>query len=240
MPDRASSGTSLFASPLASARTQNKVLDVANWFAATKAGGEGAGRRPQPFNCAFVSIKNGTGDYLRGGDVVEFTDFALSDSLDADYLWFHGGIPDLTHVGWGIVRQLTAPNEFEDAHVVGPCVAFVNVTNANHKYAVLKSGQKVLQSAASGPVRILYKPTGTGELSCAVLIGFPGSAVYIGKTDAAINKGSSGIVSRYEGGTEADTTLNETVRNRFANVAINKWVAYIDIDGTFYMIAAEC
>jgi hypothetical protein len=67
-----------------------------------------------------------------------------------------------------------------------------------------------------------------------------GLAIHLGKTDAAINKGSSGTVSRYEGGSETDTGINDTVKNRFGNVGSGKWVAYVLIDTAYYLIAAEC
>jgi hypothetical protein len=69
-----------------------------------------------------------------------------------------------------------------------------------------------------------------------------GFAVYLGKTNVAINKGSSGAVSRYEGstGTETDTGIDDTCKNRFANVSSGKWVAYVLIDSAYYLIAAEC
>jgi hypothetical protein len=50
----------------------------------------------------------------------------------------------------------------------------VNVTDANHGYATPASGEPVLQSAETGPIRILYKPAGTGEKTCAVLFAIAG------------------------------------------------------------------
>ena len=64
--------------------------------------------------------------------------------------------------------------------------------------------------------------------------------IFLGKTNAVIAKGSSGQVSRYEGGSETDTGIDDTCKNRFANVASGKWVAYVVIDSAYYLIAAEC
>jgi hypothetical protein len=64
--------------------------------------------------------------------------------------------------------------------------------------------------------------------------------VYRGVTDAAINKGASGTVSRYEPGTTTDSEINDTVHNDFANVASGKKVAYVKSGANFYAIAAEC
>lgn len=64
--------------------------------------------------------------------------------------------------------------------------------------------------------------------------------IYFGKTAAAINKNAQGNVTRYNGSTLAATATVDTVRNRCANVAINKFVYYADIDGAKHMISAEC
>lgn len=66
---------------------------------------------------------------------------------------------------------------------------------------------------------------------------------YLGKTDAAINKGTSGTVSIYGGttkGSETDTGNNMTVYNRYANVAAARWVTIMYIDSDWEMICGEC
>ena len=64
----------------------------------------------------------------------------------------------------------------------------------------------------------------------------------LGKTDAAINKATSGTVSIYAGtpGSETDTTINLTAYNKFANIASGKWVWIAPLDANWYITAAEC
>ena len=63
---------------------------------------------------------------------------------------------------------------------------------------------------------------------------------FYGQTDAAINKGSSGTISVYDGA-NADTSINvASVENKFANVAISKKVACQWQGGVWRLIAAEC
>lgn len=68
---------------------------------------------------------------------------------------------------------------------------------------------------------------------------------FVGKTDAAHNKGATGAVSIYTGtlGSETDTGVNMTgVYNRFANVASGKWVR-CEWNGAlsdWELTAAEC
>ncbi len=68
--------------------------------------------------------------------------------------------------------------------------------------------------------------------------------LYVGKTDAAIDKGNSGTVSIWAGttkGSESDTGDNITgVYNRFADIAITKWVHVEWVNGGWELSAAEC
>ena len=52
----------------------------------------------------------------------------------------------------------------------GVCQAWVNVTDADHGFARVADSQFVLESTESGPVQIVWKPTGTGEKDCIVLL----------------------------------------------------------------------
>lgn len=63
---------------------------------------------------------------------------------------------------------------------------------------------------------------------------------FIGKTASQINKGTSGQVNRHRGGTEVATGDVDTCRNLFQDLGQDKWVAYIEVDGTKYLIAKEC
>jgi hypothetical protein len=84
-------------------------------------------------------------------------------------------------------------------------------------------GFTILGAAASGIVGVVQRQV---------------DKVY-GQTDAAINKGSSGTVSVYDGN-NADTSHNITAINRFANVAISKKVICTWLGGTWFLSSAEC
>lgn len=190
-----------------------------------------------------VLVQNDVGSNLRAGEVVEFSGFALGDVTNED-LWFNAATPDLSNIGWGITREpikynATSPN-LGRCVVLGICAAYVDVTDADHEYAKLVSGSRVLESAVAGPVKIFHKPSGTGEKFCAVLVGVPSLKVYLGKTNGALAKGASGPVHRYSGGSESDTGIDDTVTNKYVNLATGKWVHYVEVDGTFYAIAGEC
>lgn len=188
-----------------------------------------------------VKVYNDTGDDLRRGDVVELGGIML-DSLNPEYLWFSGVIPDLgaSRTAYAVMLSPTLAGRYGEALLVGICIANVSISNAGHRFADLDQGEVVLRSVESGPVRILYKPTGTGEKECAVLLGWDAPQFYLGKTSVAINKGSSGSVDRWTGDTLSDSGFNDTVFNQFGNIGSGKWVAYVGYQGKFYAIAAEC
>jgi len=71
----------------------------------------------------------------------------------------------------GIAITPIASSKFGRVVVSGAVQAIVNVTNAAHKYAVIQSGVAYLQSAASGPVRLLWHESGTGEKRAFVALG---------------------------------------------------------------------
>jgi hypothetical protein len=88
-------------------------------------------------------------------------------------------------------------------------------------------------------------------------VGFPDFLgwfieVHTGKTDAAHNKSASGTISRWvpkaATGTAQvtattdleDSGTDDTAFNLFANVGSGKWVIYIRVFYSFYIISAEC
>lgn len=122
-----------------------------------------------------VQVRNLSGASLRRGDVIEFEGNPLS-IVENDTLWLTGVAVDLTNAGWGIVLDPLAYNasspEIGPVLIVGGCVANVVINNNDHKYATRKAGSTTLTSATRGPVRILYKPTGSvpEERRCHVQI----------------------------------------------------------------------
>jgi hypothetical protein len=220
----------------------NRHVDVAEHYDRTMARGQIRPRLGSTRDTNLVQVSNNSGADRREGEILEFTGFALTD-LDGDVplLWFTGGAVSLAN-GFGVLLR-PMPNDssvMDVCQIAGACKALVNVTDADHKFAKASSGNYILQSAFAGPIRILYKPSGTGEKTCAVLLGMDAIALHRGVTDAAINKGASGTVSRYEPGTTTDSGENDTVFNDWSNVGSGKKVAYMQSGANYYMIAAEC
>ena len=86
---------------------------------------------------------------------------------------------------------------------------------------------------------ILGGNTGSGETAKTIAVQHVVNHFY-GQTDAAINKGSSGTVSVYDGD-NTDTSINvSSVQNKFANVAITKKVSVTWEAGAWRLTSAEC
>lgn len=98
----------------------------------------------------------------------------LLDEMDPFSLWFAGQAPtspvsESTH---GILRSPMQDGQegLERVQCGGVCRAWVNVTDADHHFCDAAVDEHVLQSNAVGPHKIVYKPSGTGELDCVVLL----------------------------------------------------------------------
>lgn len=148
----------------------NNIIESANDYARRSRLGEAGGSVSLPNPTDVVKIKNSTGGHIRAGEVLEITGFLLGNVRRTE-LWFDGDTPDATHP-FAIALQDIPSTAIDRAQVSGVCVALVNVTDAAHGYAYVEDAEKVAQSAVTGPLRILHKPTGTGEKICAVLFEF--------------------------------------------------------------------
>jgi hypothetical protein len=159
----------------------------------------GRGQRPgEPLRLEYdtngITVKNTSGADRRRGEILEFTGSPLTSIAGGD-LWLTGGAVTLAN-GFGVLQNPIPSNKFgnRDCQVSGICFALVNVTNSGHKFAGPASGNYVLQSAISGPVRIIHKPGSTGELGCAVLLGQPQAARRAFFTSASWDDADSSIV----------------------------------------------
>jgi hypothetical protein len=138
-------------------RDTGQMLD---WYKRNKARGEGGNPNfPAQDSHVTVMVKNNSGEVVRRGEVLEFNGSLLAP-LRTDAILVAGDTPDLTNVGWGVLLEPAETGKIRECLIVGTCLAFVNVTDESHKYANRAEDSRVLQSAASGPVKLIFKPTG--------------------------------------------------------------------------------
>jgi hypothetical protein len=225
-----------------SATEWNRHVDAAEFVLRNLAFENGTPRRGTPGDTNFVTVLNSSGADRVQGELLEFTGLAtgLTD-LAARHLMLNGGSPTLAN-GFGVLKSpIKSGDTAPDCQVAGNCIGQVNVTDATHNWAVVAAGTYVLQSAFIGPAQILWKPSGTGQKTCALRLGYLPQVIHRGITAATLNKGSNANVTRYKPGTTTSAGITDSVKNEFANIASGKVIYYFrDVDGTYYVLAGEC
>jgi hypothetical protein len=226
--------------PFTRSAVVNSVLESAEDFQRRRLGDQ-KDTRGASHDGTRLKVKNSSGADRRRGELLEFTGFALNAAEITNTIWLTGGSPTLAN-GFGILVRPIPSNDIDDCQVAGACYALVNVTDANHKFANVSASTYVLQSAATGPVRILYKDSGTGEKECAVLLDAPFVEMHRGIVNnggSPISKGGSGNVKRYTDGTSSDSGIVDAVTCDWNAVADGKKIIYVKLGGTFYMLSSE-
>lgn len=226
--------------PPPSATEWNRHVDTADLVLGRQALGTGGAVNTGGSNGNFVTVKNDSGADRTQGQILEFTGFALTD-LTARQVFLLGGSPTLAN-GFGVLTATIKSGESDPfCQVSGACVAQVNVIDAAHKFAKVSSATYVLQSAVSGPARILYKPSGTGEKTCSVLLnGGEPFEFHRGVADEACAKGETETVSRYTEGTTSDSGTNDEVFGELGEWDTGDIVYYVKSGAILYAIAKEC
>lgn len=199
----------------------NRHVDSSDAYHRTKALGE---ILPPPTSGGrdsnFVKVKNNSGGMRRTGEILEFTGLVFTDLTGAVPLpWMTGGSPTLVNSFGVLMRRMESGSDvIDDCQIAGVNYqTLVNVTDADHKYARVDAATYVLQSAAIGPARIIFKPTGTGEKLCVVLLNDTVGEVLIKNdtgSDIAVN--SSGTFKIFTGtvGNESDTGQTISAYNK--------------------------
>jgi hypothetical protein len=113
-----------------------------------------------------ISLLNSSGGDRARGEILRFNGKALEE-LDNDFIWLVGSAPTDDDF-FGILREPIEDGEVGLVQVSGCCMATVGITDADHTHAKSASGDYVLASDTEGPLEILYKPSGTGDLECVV------------------------------------------------------------------------
>lgn len=133
-----------------------------------------------------VWIRNDTGVDLNPFDTVKLG--IPTVDLDTDSLAFRaqpifpGTVPDATDNDFAILTEPAAAYSqgvygFARAVVQGVVPVDVNITDSTHNFATPTAGDRTqLTSASSGPVKIIYKPSGTGKKRCVAQLLLQGSA----------------------------------------------------------------
>lgn len=236
---------------MAKAKETDSHIPFAQWqrhdeasdaYFRAKARSEGTGAQAIVRETNVVQVQNDSGADRLKGHVLEFNDYYLDEAnIARGYLWIIGGEPSLAN-DFGILLQPIKDGKVGDCQLSGVCFALVNVTDAAHKYARVDASTYVLQSAAIGPVRVIYKPSGTGEKGCIVNITHVPDQSFIGKPDGSYTKGDDDMTvelyDKYEG-----SALNVSLPDCILlvrDVEDTDWVSGTIINGIGHAAPVDC
>lgn len=197
-------------------------------------------------NGTIILVKNNTSSARGRHDVLGIDEPIITPTSNLgefqNRVMMKCSTPTASHDDYVVLLESIPAGGIGHALISGVCVAKLNIVAATDVTAGLAAGVTTLTTGKPGG-RIIWKSTGTGSDNKWGIIRVGGNdGILIGKTDAAHAKGASGTVSIWNGtpGSETDTGDNVDAYNRFANVAISKWVALANNGFGFYLIAAEC
>ncbi len=142
----------------------------------------------------LIRIKNNSGSDRARGEILMIDGKAVTDMTD-EHIWLIGDTP--TDDGYfAILKDPIASGSVGTAQVSGCCLAAVDIRSTAHGRARQVSAQYTLESAADGPIEIIYAPGTTGEAECAVRFGGGGSVFGFKITTAMASR--AGVCSIYQ------------------------------------------
>lgn len=132
----------------------------------------GAPERTRPRETDVIKVKNTSGADRSRGHVVGF-DGSVLDECTPENIWLISN-QAIAGENFGVLRYPVEQDEITECQISGVCIAKINIIDISHTHANAPAiGGYVLQSASSGSVAILYKPSLTGERDCVVLLNSP-------------------------------------------------------------------
>lgn len=182
------------------ARTWNALLEAGQDFQRRKlAGGGGGPMRNDPLNPAVrVLVRNDTGGDLDPGAVVALGTPIVSAAdyprAAAQSPLFPATVPSAVTDAFAVLLDPLADEEIGRAVIMGVATCSVNVAGATDTYATPKAGDETqLESAATGPARILWREAGSSGTKKALVLleGYAPAAA--GDFDARLTTSSGGL-----------------------------------------------
>jgi len=117
-----------------------------------------------------VKIKNTVAFNLPRYYSLALTGGYLLTNPTRDFIWLPAEIASNEPRLLAVALEPIPHNGIGEAMITGVCPAYVYVTSDAHRRATLGTNH-YLESSPSGPVQLLYKPSGTGTLLCIVQLG---------------------------------------------------------------------
>jgi hypothetical protein len=151
----------------------NGMIDAGQAFAAQQFSSSAPGAT-RTRATDLLKLKNSSEAVRRKGEILKIEGKVLETITD-EHIWLDG-IEPTTDCRFGILKEPADDGEVVTVQVSGVCMALVNITDEEHTFAGAVDEEYVLQSDGSGPLEILWAPSGTGEKDCVVRFGVASTA----------------------------------------------------------------
>lgn len=213
MTDKVSAGQKASSSPLRRAEFINATIDAVDAHKRSVLGRPVDVIRGQR-QTDLVNVKNGTGEDLLPGNVVQLGAYAF-DEFDRRNIWFEADTPT-DETKFAILAQPVKSGKRGWAHVSGACIALVDISDTDHTRATPVDSETVMESDDTGPVLFLSEITETGEQEVVVLIDYgPGVPIYsftlTEDMGATTTKQASANISKIDGNSTSSHESDKTV-----------------------------
>ncbi len=220
----------------------------------------GGGDRRGPILSGVLRVKNVSGADRRRYEVLSLDGDLALDAVDRENMWLEATVAAAPQRLFVVLLEPIKSNNIGPAQINGICPALVNVTNDAHRRATLIASEDRFTSNLTGPVQILYLPSGTGEKTCIVnlsnraavkLYGFTpaGGIAAATKSSDTISPGSASCDVWYYDHATSDyvpledsgtTQVTETVYNPFPTaITGTRWISFSEDDDGLITIDAE-
>jgi hypothetical protein len=196
----------------------NDMVDAGAEYGKRRRLGQQSGSIVLPPSGNTIQVQNSSGSDLTAGQVLQVGTKLLA-TVDRLGLWFDSDTPAVPSTSlWGVTAFPLKDTDIGALIVSGIAVASVTINDAQHRYCDVANGTETLSSGWHG-ARILYKPSGTGVLTCVVMLGELRDGPWKGVVSEVdgIDAGSTGEVTVWWEG--AETTTPDTVQAKYAWMA---------------------
>lgn len=174
----------------------NETIETNNWARQFKRGGIPRQTILTPTDTNLVKILNSSGAARSAGEILELNGFPSGmTAIDPAIITLNSAASITPGIAKQYVVLLEAvPNAgYGYAQIAGIVRATVNITNSAHRCATVTSSNFKLQSAAFGPVELVYQPSGTSS-TAACLVRLPtrwSTTRYKGLMQGALSSGDA-------------------------------------------------
>ena len=191
---------------------------------------------------AIVKVRNSTSGSLGAGAVVELSGTPMGE-LSRRNLVFDGvaraGVDPFCAVLINPLDQL----EIGPAAIAGAVLAPVNIIDADNTHARVEPSSTQLKGDFGGWCRILYKPSGTGVLTCVVAVGHTEQTVRKARATSAIVDGGTGTANVFiRGASRGSVTVNYRWITGSGNIGngADIFIKYFHDEDEWVVIGAGC